>query len=259
VSSAGALPVLWQLRVSHYNEKARWALDYKGIAHERRSFAPGAHRLRGRLKWKGRTTPILDVDGRTIGDSTEIIAALEERWPDPPLYPADPADRERAIELEEFFDTELGPYVRGAVFDAMLDDPEIAVGVGSQGFGAATRFVQRATFPLIRPLIRRDLIDSVGGADEARRRTVAALDRLERELDGRPYLVGERFTVADLTAAALFAPLVAPPEFPYELPDDPAPPAWEEFRGPLRERPGWRWVEETYRRHRGTSAATAER
>jgi hypothetical protein len=32
-----AHPVLWQFRLSHYNEKARWALDYKGIPHERRS------------------------------------------------------------------------------------------------------------------------------------------------------------------------------------------------------------------------------
>ena len=33
-----------------------------------------------------------------IGDSTAIIAALEDFRPDPPLYPADPADRARALE-----------------------------------------------------------------------------------------------------------------------------------------------------------------
>ena len=31
------LPVLWHLKVSHYNEKARWALDYKGVPHARRA------------------------------------------------------------------------------------------------------------------------------------------------------------------------------------------------------------------------------
>jgi glutathione S-transferase len=258
VTGRGGQPVLWQLRFSHFNEKARWALDHKGIAHERRSFAPGVHRLRGRLKWKGRTTPILDFDGRTVGDSTAIIAALEERWPHPPLYPEDEGARRRALELEEFFDEELGPYVRGAAFDAMLEDPETVIAVGAQGFGSLTRVVQRAAFPLIRPAIRRDLIRSVGGGDEARRKTVAAMDRLEAELDGRDHLVGETFTVADLTAAALFTPLVAPAEFPYVLPE-PGPRPWEEFRAPLKERPGWRWVEETYRRHRGSSAATLER
>ncbi|HKG37057.1 MAG TPA: glutathione S-transferase [Solirubrobacterales bacterium] len=241
MSDSAGLPVLWQLRFSHYNEKARWALDFKGIAHERRSFAPGAHRLRGRLKWKGRTTPILEIDGRTIGDSTRIIAALEQHRPDPPLYPTGAADRERALALEDFFDEELGPCVRGAAFDALLEDPGTAVAVGAQGFGTPTRLVQRATFPLIRPAVRRDLVDSVGGGEEARRKTVAAMDRLEGELGERDHLVGETFTVADLTAAALFTPLVAPAEFPYELPD-PGPP---------------RWVEETYRRYRGSSSATS--
>jgi hypothetical protein len=30
-------PVLWHLEISHYNEKVRWALDYKGVAHVRRA------------------------------------------------------------------------------------------------------------------------------------------------------------------------------------------------------------------------------
>ena len=42
----------------------------------------------------------------------------------------------------------------------------------------------------------------------------AALDRLESELGVSEYLVGEEFTVADLTAASLFYPLVLPPEGP---------------------------------------------
>ena len=35
--------VLWHIEVSHYNEKARWALDYKGIPHELRVPMPGLH------------------------------------------------------------------------------------------------------------------------------------------------------------------------------------------------------------------------
>ncbi|MCA9686256.1 MAG: glutathione S-transferase N-terminal domain-containing protein, partial [Myxococcales bacterium] len=34
---------LVQFAFSHYNEKARWALDYKGLAHRRRSLLPGPH------------------------------------------------------------------------------------------------------------------------------------------------------------------------------------------------------------------------
>lgn len=61
------------------------------------------------------------------------------------------------------------------------------------------------------------------------------------------HLVGDRFSVADLTAAALFYPLVFPPEGPM-LAGSPA--SYESFRAPLADRPGYRWVEEMFRRHR---------
>jgi glutathione S-transferase len=38
-----SLPTLWQIEVSHFSEKARWALDYKGVEHKRSSPLPGAH------------------------------------------------------------------------------------------------------------------------------------------------------------------------------------------------------------------------
>jgi glutathione S-transferase len=82
---------------------------------------------------------------------------------------------------------------------------------------------------------------------------MAALDRLEQELDGREYLVGERFTVADLTAASLFYPLVLPPEGP-RLPEPPEP--LERFRAPLEGRRGFRWVEEIFHRHRKPAPQT---
>ena len=33
-------PLLWHIPLSHFNEKARWALDYKGIAHRRQVLGP---------------------------------------------------------------------------------------------------------------------------------------------------------------------------------------------------------------------------
>jgi glutathione S-transferase len=90
-------------------------------------------------------------------------------------------------------------------------------------------------------------VRSERAAELAKEMALAAFDRLESELGGSDYLVGERFSVADLTAAALFYPIVQPPEAPRV----PRPPAGvEEFRAPLRERPGYRWVEEMFRRHR---------
>jgi glutathione S-transferase len=246
------LPVLWQLRLSHFNEKGRWALDYKGIRHVRRDLMPGAHPRRSKKLGGSGTTPLLQIDGRTIGDSTEIIAELERIRPDPPLYPYGDADRQRALELEDHFDVELGPYIRGAVFDTLIPDRD-AMAVTSQGLGTGTRRALKLVYPLIKSRVRKDLVDAPGGPDVCREKTLAALDRLESELGGGDYLVGNGFTVADLTAAALFFPLVSPPEFPYETPD-PWPAKWEELRSATADRPGYRWVAEMYRRHRGASA-----
>src|SRR2546423_629963 len=55
---------------------------------------------------------------------------------------------------------------------------------------------------------------SDSASDQARERILVALDHLESELGSNEYLVGECFSVADLTAAALFYPLVLPPEGP---------------------------------------------
>ena len=68
--------------------------------------------------------------------------------------------------------------------------------------------------------------------------------------------MGDAFSVADLTAAALFSPIVLPPEFPYP-PPEPRPRHVLALRASLEGHPAFRWVLETYRRHRGTSAAIA--
>src|SRR5215212_5366033 len=81
--------VLWHPKVSHYNEKVRWALDYKDIPHVRRAMTPPSHRKVARRLWGGSTFPVLEFDGTAVGDSTEIILELERRVPDPPLCPGD--------------------------------------------------------------------------------------------------------------------------------------------------------------------------
>jgi glutathione S-transferase len=80
------LPLLWHIPFSHFNEKVRWALDFKGIPHRRRCLGPDYLIKAWRATGHG-TLPILFLDGAPVGDSTAIIAALEERQPEPALYP----------------------------------------------------------------------------------------------------------------------------------------------------------------------------
>src|SRR5918998_6223155 len=111
-------PVLWHLEISHYNEKVRWALDYKGVAHVRRAVTPGLQEFRARRLRAGRTTPVLEMNGRAIGDSTKIIEEIERRWPEPPPYPADPGERSRAPGLGDYFYERCGRALRRGGFSA---------------------------------------------------------------------------------------------------------------------------------------------
>jgi glutathione S-transferase len=250
------LPLLWQLRFSHYNEKARWALDYKQVAHRRRSLAPGTHPYRSRRLGGRGTTPMLDVYCSASADTTEIVARLEQMAPDPPLYPDTEIERRTALELEEHFDEQLGPGIRSAVFHAILPHRELTIGLVTQGLGGRRRAINNAIYPLIKVMVSRSLPADEATAQRGRGQVVTAMDLIESELNG-DYLVGDRFSVADLTAAALLSPLVAPPEFAYEL-ADPWPEEWEQFRRSLSDRPGYRWVQEMFKRHRGSSAAVSD-
>ena len=251
------LPVLWQLEVSHYNEKVRWALDYKRVPHVRRSLLPGLHALKARrLTGDVATTPVLTLDGRSIGDSTRIIAAIEERWPEPSLYPEAQAPRRRALELEEFFDEKLGPHIRRAVYHELLAHPEMVIPLFTRGRRLPARMLVRGAFPLLRAGMRRSMDIRAAAAERSREKTVAAMDRLENEIGPHGYLVGDAFTVADLTAAALFYPVIRPREFPYPSVVEP-PESGREFLDALTERPGGDWIAQMYRRHRSPSAEVA--
>src|SRR5438067_3130930 len=142
-----APPVLWQFRFSHFNEKARWALDWKGIAHVRRSLLPGFHVPRVLWMTGQKTGLVLVLDGETIYDSTRIIERLERMRPEPALYPADAAARRRALALEDFFDEEVGPELGRAPCNERLPGTEVAAAVLTRGGRTGNRRLLRALLP----------------------------------------------------------------------------------------------------------------
>ena len=181
-------PLLWHIPLSHFSEKARWTLDYKRIAHHRKVL--GADYLIRAWRATGRgTLPILFLDGRAIGDSTQIIAALELRYPEPPLYPGDAAARHRALALEDYFDEQLGPALRAAIVTPLFrNDPDIALRVLMTG-------MPEKAYRTLRPLLRafpayyrrRPLgCRAAGGAPAATRDAVPAAGRAAAVSAGLP-------------------------------------------------------------------------
>jgi glutathione S-transferase len=201
------------------------------------------------------TFPVLRIDGQSIGDSTAIIAALEQRYPDPPLYPADVSQRRRALELEEFFDEELGPHIRQLAWYEFGNDPERFAELMEQTAPRPLARFSRPTAAYARAYTAlRFRAGDAAEAERARAKVLAALDRLELELGDGEYLVGESFSVADLTAASLFYPLAQPDEGPLNA-DSPSAKGFEAFREPLVERRGLEWVTEMFHRHRKPAKA----
>jgi glutathione S-transferase len=250
------LPVLWHLKVSHYNEKVRWALDYKGVPHARRALHAGFHRGTARRLSGGDTLPVLVLDGRGIGDSTRIIAELERLHPEPPLYPADPEERRRALELEEFFDEELGPYTRLLVVHHLQPDAELMLRTFTPDLGRRRRLVAKATWPRVRRQLNRDFGIDDASVEGAFAKLRAAGERFRAELGPSGYLAGPGFSVADLTLAALVAPVIAPEQFPYTQPQRHHP-RLERVRAALDENGILKWAHRMYARHRGSSAEVA--
>jgi glutathione S-transferase len=247
--SGDGQPVLSQYSFSNFNEKARWALDYKRVPHVRRSLLPGGLRALWLSRGDG-TIPVLDLDGERIVDTTRIIEALERRYPRPPLYPKDPGERRRALELEDFFDEEAGHELRRAVFYEQLGNREyIATLLGTAQRPRGRRYV-RAIGPIALIWARRRYRFYGADAEEGWRKVLAALDRIEVERGGGDYLVGDSFTVADLAAAALLFPLAWPPELQYDYPEPPP----SRLLDQVAVHPAVAWIREIYRRHRGASA-----
>jgi len=80
--------VLYSQRLNPFTQKVAIGLDIKGLAYEREvSEAPEDLR-----RWSPVTgqLPVLSIAGRRVADSTKILRAVEEHYPQPPLWSSDP-------------------------------------------------------------------------------------------------------------------------------------------------------------------------
>jgi glutathione S-transferase len=251
-------PLLWHIPVSHFNEKVRWTLDYKRIAHRRRLLG-GNYLIRAwRATGQGKL-PILFLDGRAIADSTRIIGALEERYPTPPLYPREADVRRRALALEDYFDEQLGPALRAAIVTPLFrHDPDVALRLLTTGMPDKAYRNLRQLLKIFPAYYRFRHRISDAKLETDRAMVTSALDRIEQERQGRPYLVGEAFSVADLTAAAMLGPALQPPEIQYPLRVE-LPTYLRDYRTGLLRHPAMQWAAGIYRLHRGRSAEIPRR
>ncbi len=220
MGASGPPCVLITIPISHYCEKARWALERAGIAYRERAHLQLIHRVAVRRAGGGRTVPVLVCGDRVLADSAEIVDWADALAPpDRRLYPDDPVAAAEVRGLERDFDSRLGPHGRRWTYHGLHDRRDLAIDYGCTGVPPWERRVLSFAYPaLIRGIDRYlDITPATAAQSEAEVR--ATFDAVAARLDdGRPHLCGERFTAADLTFAALAASVLMPPEYGVPLP-----------------------------------------
>jgi glutathione S-transferase len=207
--------------VSHYCEKARWALELGGVDFREERHPPVLHVRAAKLgRPAGHSTPVLVADGRVFPDSTDILQFLQAEhgqiWSP---YPSDSRLRKEVEDLEELFDTRLGPHTRRLAYFHLLKHRGLFLTSALAGVASGERVVFTALAPVIAFLMRRGMNINSESAERSLGRVREVFAEVgDRLADGRTYLVGRSFSAADLTFAALAAPVVLPPNYGSPLP-----------------------------------------
>jgi glutathione S-transferase len=244
--------------ISHYCEKARWTLDAAGIAYREEPHPPILHRFATRALG-GSSVPILVHGAAVHRDSTDIALYVDGLAPsERRILPADAGDRARVLAIEHDLDETLGVDARLLAYWYFLGDDEFAHAFVGRMLRLRSPFARRIVTKFFRPFMFRFYRVSEHAAHLAEARVRDTFTRLGRAIEGSGYLVGDHFTLADLTLAALASPLLAPPEHPImSRTGVPTPPALAALRAELSETPAGRHALRVYREHRGASAHAA--
>jgi glutathione S-transferase len=213
--------------ISHFCEKARWALECAGLDYVEERHVQGVHQIKARRAGGGTTVPVLVTDEGVYPESEDILRYADERIEEGRrLFPADGRRRDEVVALCRRLDEGLGPDGRRLMYALMLELKGPMLRVNNQGVPAWEDRMMSALWPLMRRWGRRELGIGPTTVRDDQVRVRQAFDSVAELLaDGRPHLCGDRFTAADLTFACLAAAVVVPPEYgvrlpqPGELPD----------------------------------------
>ncbi len=201
------------IAVSHYCEKARWALDWLKIPFVEESHVPIFHRFTTR-RYGGKSVPVLITPTGIFKDSTDILHHLDGiSQAQKHLYPTDSALRQEVEKLEELFDTKLGVHIRRWGYHyRRVDDREAMREMWCESAPRIEKVGFDFAFPLMSRIVRRAYDVSAANAAISLQEIKQVFELVGERLtdDKHGYLVGESFSAADLTFAALAAPILRP-------------------------------------------------
>jgi glutathione S-transferase len=162
--------------LSPFVRKVRIALAEKGLAHEHEPLTPsGPNPEYRKLHPLGKIPTLTDDGDRVIPDSSAIVVYLEKKYPNPPLISADAYQAARTVWYEEYADT--------ALIQAVVP-----------------YFQQRVLFPLFMKKAGDEAVVEKAAAEAI----PPVFSYLDAQIGDDEYLVGNRFSLADISTASPF-------------------------------------------------------
>lgn len=244
-----ARPTLYIFTISHYCEKARWALEYLGFDADIQTLAPGTHiKVAKGLGLKRGSVPFLKAGDEIVQGSEAIIDWAEKNnTSDKTLH----SNNKEVIDIELRLDKQLGVHIRRWFYsEAILETPELVKPIFMHKLSVWEKIKLSIKWPVIQKIMTSGMDLGYDQGLESLGVVRQEMNWLEGLINGKKsYLVGDSFSRADLAAASLLAPLVVPKEYSYSgLLSHP--PRVEEDRAKMINSPIYQWVEEKYRHHR---------
>ncbi|MFT4564791.1 MAG: glutathione S-transferase, partial [Gammaproteobacteria bacterium] len=233
----------------HFCEKARWALDYKQIAYEPIAILPGFHLRTVRKVAPKSSVPVLLSKDTVVQGAGEIIDFLDQTCAERMLTPQDTEQRRACEDLERSMDNRLGVNLRRILYDCLLEHPRFIQACFTHTMPKSKQILLRMYYPLLRQRIRAVYVISDAAVARSRQEFERALSELASRFEHREFLIGEQFSRADLSIAAMLSLLVMPKEHPFPwgaIPDERS----QLFVDQYRDHAVSHWVCEIYRNYR---------
>jgi glutathione S-transferase len=235
-------PRLLTIPISHYCEKARWALERAGIDYVEEAHVQLIHRIVAMRTGAGRKVPVLITAEGALNESAQIVRWADQRLPEERrlVWPEAEAEIDR---LERGFDEGFGVEGRRWMYSCLMDT-DIPTRFGIEPMPAWEQRIVPLAMPLLKIYLKHFMDAEPEKASAALVNVEGTFDEVEKQLaDGRRYLLGDRFSAADLAFAALSAAVLMPERYGVRLPQ-PAdlPPELADVVVRLRERPAGRFA-----------------
>lgn len=195
---------LYQFELSHYCEKVRFILDYKGLPYRKVEITPGIGQIDIYRMSGQRQVPVLKDGAEVIADSTAIAEYLDKTYPDKPIIPQDPKLRGLTLILEQWADELIGLNARQCLLAAIGRNGELRKSLLPSNTPDFVKNLVGAfpneIFNALGSNLNVASLDPTKAAQDAMKHSLTSLCFILLE---QPYLVTDHPTLADFTVAAL--------------------------------------------------------